>query len=241
MELIISLTLLAILCTAVISAYLFMGRNLERLMNTQRQGVSSRRALQQFVTDVSAAITFTSATTSNLTFTVPISGTLANCATTNGSTTVTCTSTAILSAGLTISGTGIPTGATVSSVTNGTAFVLSAGATATNAALTLSVFGKTGTVTYLYNSGSTPATFTRTDVNSVTTTLLTGINTAAASPTNGFAFYDENGNSVTGTSSYVKSIEFAFTTTSGNSAIGTQSSYVTVSPRVTLRNKPMLK
>jgi hypothetical protein len=143
---------------------------------------------------------------------------------------------------MTISGTGIPASATVSSVTNGTTFVMStAGVSPGGAGLSLAVAGGGATVTYLYNSGSSPATLTRTDGSGTTTTLLTNINTAAATPTNGFAFYDENGNSVSANSTYVKSIEFAFTTTSGTSSIGTQATYVVVSPRVTLRNKPVIK
>ena len=236
MEVVISMALLAILCTAVISAYLFMGRNLERLMNSQKQGVSSRRALQQFTADVGSAIAITSATSSLLTFATPSSLVLANCSTTNGSATVTCTSTTGLNAGMSITGTGIPLSATVSSVTNSTTLVLSAVATATNSGLSL----YSPVITYAYNSGSSPATFTRT-AGGVTTTLLTGINTSATSPTNGFAYYDENGNTVAGTSTYLKMIEFAFTTTSGNSTIGTQSNYVTVSPRVMLRNKALLQ
>lgn len=240
MEIMISMTLLAILCTAVISAYLFMGRNLERMMFAQQLGVESRRALQQFNSDVGSAITFTSATTTNLTFTTPVSGTLTNCSTTSASTTVTCASTSLLSAGMGISGTGIPTSATVSSITNSTTFVLSAAATATNTGQSLYASGGTTTVTYLFNSGSTPATLTRT-AGGVTTTMLASIDLTATSPTNGFAFYDENGNSVSGTSSYVKMVEFAFTTKAGKGTSGTKSKYVVVSPRVMLRNKPLLQ
>lgn len=58
-------------------------------------------------------------------------------ATTNSSTTVTVASTANLFAGMSITGTGIPGATTISSVTNATTFVLSAAATATNTAVTL--------------------------------------------------------------------------------------------------------
>ena len=75
----------------------------------------------------------------------------------------------------------------------------------------------------------------------MTTTLLASIDTTATTPTNGFAFYDENGNTVAGTSSFVKMVEFAFTTKAGSTIAGTQSKYVVVSPRVLLRNKPLLQ
>ena len=67
--------------------------------------------------------------------------TLTNCTTTNGSTTVTCASTAQLSAAVAITGTNIPTGAKVSSVTNSTTFVLSQAATGSSSSLTLTCQG----------------------------------------------------------------------------------------------------
>ena len=74
MELMIVMTLLAVISLGVISAYLFMGRNLERLAKTQEQDVAARRLLRQFTQDVGAANGFTSITSSNLTFTVPTAG-----------------------------------------------------------------------------------------------------------------------------------------------------------------------
>ena len=56
--------------------------------------------------------------------------------TTSGSTTVTMNSTTALVTGCSISGTGIPAGATVASITNATSFELSAAATATNSNIT---------------------------------------------------------------------------------------------------------
>ena len=61
----------------------------------------------------------------------------ATCDTTNTDATVTMDSTAKLAIGMGVSGTGIPTGATVSSITNATTFELSANATATNTDTTL--------------------------------------------------------------------------------------------------------
>ncbi len=62
---------------------------------------------------------------------------LTKCATTTGSTKVTCLSTANLVQGMTITGTNIPPGTTLASVTNSTSLVLSANATATGTGLSL--------------------------------------------------------------------------------------------------------
>jgi len=59
------------------------------------------------------------------------------CDTTDTNTTVTCDDTSQFSAGTTVSGSGIPAGATVASVTNSTSFVLSAAADATATDVTL--------------------------------------------------------------------------------------------------------
>ncbi len=71
--------------------------------------------------------------------TVPI--TLANCSTTAGSATVTCLSTASIWPNMSVTGPNLPAGAKVSSITNGTTFVLTANATATGSALTLTGAG----------------------------------------------------------------------------------------------------
>jgi hypothetical protein len=70
--------------------------------------------------------------------------TLTGCATTNNSETVTCASTAGLLQGMLVTGTGIPSQATVVSVTNGTTFVIGAPATATNTGLTVKAAGQSG-------------------------------------------------------------------------------------------------
>jgi len=56
---------------------------------------------------------------------------------TSSSTNVTVSSTATLAAGYTVTGTGIPEGTTIASITNGTTYVLSAAATATNGSAAL--------------------------------------------------------------------------------------------------------
>lgn len=66
--------------------------------------------------------------------------TVENCTTTNTSTTVSCDSTTPLRVGFPISGTGIPAGATVSSITDSSHFVLSSAATATGTVTLTSSF-----------------------------------------------------------------------------------------------------
>lgn len=62
---------------------------------------------------------------------------------TNGSPNVTVAgNTTGLAVGMSVTGTGIPVGATIASITSGSVFVLSANATATNAAVTLSFSGR---------------------------------------------------------------------------------------------------
>lgn len=68
--------------------------------------------------------------------------------TTSGSTTITCASTATMFPGQQISGTGIPTGTVVASITNGTTAVLTQAATATGSALTFTL-----------NNGQVPTTY----------------------------------------------------------------------------------
>lgn len=66
------------------------------------------------------------------------------CNTTNTSTTVTVQDSSVMTVGMSVFGTGIPTSATISSITNATTIVLSAAATATNTGISLR-FGGYGT------------------------------------------------------------------------------------------------
>ena len=61
---------------------------------------------------------------------------LTNCSTTAGSKNVTCANTLGMVTGTTVSGTNIPVGTTISSIPNGTTFVMSANATASGSSLT---------------------------------------------------------------------------------------------------------
>ncbi len=90
-ELLVATSLAAILATAVLAAYLFLGRNLTRLVNLQEQEVESRRFLRYFTTEVSAAIALSTATSTTLTFTMPTGSgnTTVSYAYTSGNATVT--------------------------------------------------------------------------------------------------------------------------------------------------------
>ena len=70
-EVMVATSLLAIVLAGVLTAYLFVGRNLTRLVNLQHQEVESRRTLRTFTQDLSAAIQLSTATVSALTLTKP--------------------------------------------------------------------------------------------------------------------------------------------------------------------------
>src|SRR3954471_7328930 len=73
MEVMIATTLFGIVLVAVLAAYLFIGRNLTRLVNLQHQEVESRRTLRTFTQDLSAAIQLTTSTSTSVAFTKPVS------------------------------------------------------------------------------------------------------------------------------------------------------------------------
>jgi len=236
-ELMVGLSLAAIVFAGILSAYLFLGRNLTRMANMQQQMVTNRRVLQVFTRDLSSAIALTNPTSTNLPLTVPTVRTLTNCATTSGSATVTCTTTAGLVTGMALSGVGIPSTATVSSITNGTTLVMSLNATASNTGLTVSAVGTPAAVTYTYTAGSGgTGTFVRTD-SAGTTTLLNKLTAFT------FNFYNSQGTACSASSPLsIKFVEFAYTSaTEGQALSGTRATFATVSPRVILRNKPGLQ
>ncbi len=73
-EILVATSLSAIVFAGILAAYLFVGRSLTRLVNFQQQEVESRRALRLVSEDVSAAISLSTATTSQLVMTRRISG-----------------------------------------------------------------------------------------------------------------------------------------------------------------------
>jgi prepilin-type N-terminal cleavage/methylation domain-containing protein len=56
-ELIVSVTLSAMIFAAILGGFTFLGRNLTRLVNTRDQDAKSRRAFYQFGQDITAATT----------------------------------------------------------------------------------------------------------------------------------------------------------------------------------------
>lgn len=170
-ELLVATSVAAIVLAGVLSAYLFLGRNLTRLMNTQQQDVQSRRALRNFTSDLSAAIQLSTATSSQLVLTKPKAG---------GTTTV--------------------------------SYVYAAPSPATAANGTLK----------------------RTD-NGVERTVLSSLTAFA------LTYYNEAGTAITPNAQSVKAVEFSYASAAGVASAGTQSAYTTVSPRVVLRNKPVLQ
>ena len=70
----VATSLLAVVLAGVLAAYLFVGRNLTRLVNVQHQEVESRRTLRTFTQDLSSAIQLSTATTTVLTLTKPAAG-----------------------------------------------------------------------------------------------------------------------------------------------------------------------
>lgn len=70
-EIMVALSLSLMVFAGIFSAYLFVGRNFTRIVNVQNQEAGSRRTLQRFTQDLSAAIQLTSATPTKVAFTRP--------------------------------------------------------------------------------------------------------------------------------------------------------------------------
>jgi hypothetical protein len=73
-ELLVATSISAFVFAGILAAYLFVGRNLTRLVNFQHQEVESRRTLRQMTEDVGAAINLTTATATQLALTKQASG-----------------------------------------------------------------------------------------------------------------------------------------------------------------------
>ena len=168
-ELMVALSLAIIVIAGILAAYLFLGRNLTRLVNMQQQEAKSRRALQYFTRDMSSAIQLTTSTDSQIVLTMPTSG-------------------------------------------------------------------SNTSVTYTYTAGADgTGTFTRTDTSG-TTTMLTDLTAFD------FDYYNESGSAIaSSTPQSVKAVEFTFTSAVGTTLNGTRVTYASVSPRIVLRNKPLLE
>lgn len=76
-EIMVATTLLGVVFAGVLAAYVFLGRNLTRLVNLQQQEVESRRTLRTFTQDLSAAIDLSTATSASVVFRKPVSSGIA--------------------------------------------------------------------------------------------------------------------------------------------------------------------
>jgi hypothetical protein len=161
----VAASLSAIVFAGILSAFLFMGRSLTRLINLQTQEVASRRAVRLFTQDVSAAIQLTTCVATQVTMTKPAAS---------------------------------------------------------------------GTTTVSYGFDAATGVFVRTE-GSDAQTILRGLTALA------ITYYNEGGAVITGSPQSVKAVEFSFTTATGSEASGTKVNYRMVSPRVILRNKPLLE
>jgi prepilin-type N-terminal cleavage/methylation domain-containing protein len=68
-ELMVAVSAMTIVFAGIFAAYLFVGRNLTRLVNFQQQEVQSRRALREFTQDLSGAVNLTTATSTQIALT----------------------------------------------------------------------------------------------------------------------------------------------------------------------------
>ncbi len=171
----VSLSVSAIVLGGVLAAYVFLGRNLARMVNLQHQQVQSRRTLVMFTKDLSTASALTTATTSQLALSKPVSG-------------------------------------------------------------------GTGTVNYTYTapnpSTAANGTLVRAETlpsGTTTLTILSGLTSFT------FNYYNGGGTAVTSSPQSVKSVELSFSSAAGDSNSATLTTFSSVSPRVVLRNKPVLQ
>jgi hypothetical protein len=74
MELVISMTLSAIVFAAILSGFTFLGRNLTRLVNRQDQETKSRHAFYIFSKDISVATQVAAGSNTTLSLKLPVLG-----------------------------------------------------------------------------------------------------------------------------------------------------------------------
>jgi prepilin-type N-terminal cleavage/methylation domain-containing protein len=170
-ELMVSLSISAVVIGGVLSAYIFLGRNLGRMVNVQHQMMQSRRTLEMFKKDVGQASALTTATAAQVVLTKPVS--------------------------------------------SGTA-----------------------TVTYSYDSAAGKLDRTEVVAPATSGTPLTIVSGLTAFT---FSYYNSGGTAVTSSAQSVKSVEFAYTSTNGSANGSTLTTFNSVSPRIVLRNKPILQ
>lgn len=268
-ELLLAVTLSGILFTAILSAYLFLGRSLTRLMNLQQQEVQSRRTLRQFTDDASATIALTTASSSQ----VDLERLISSLVTANNNSFASDTgwwtknNVNIANGVATASGNGSLS--RTSLLTVGKRYRVSCTVTSNPGNITLND-GVTNWVTWTgtgeksFDAVATganlvlnlPAGAVIDNVSAIefmtisyayangalTRTDASGTTTLASGVTDlAFTYYTENGSAVTSSRHSVKSVELFVSTAVGNLNSGTLARYTTVSPRIVLRNKATLQ
>lgn len=269
-ELVVSIALSAVVFAAILSGFTFLGRNLTRLVNSQEQDARSRRAVYVFSQDISGAIQIVEASSSKIAVVLPAippagvragridsfaGGTFTSAGA--GWTTNLVSSTAPWWVRIT---SGRSNGRLMKISAN-TATALSVTefdpVTLTEKPVDLATLGLVAgtdtfelanaiSYTYVPPTPENPATGKLVRLDGVKSSdLFTNLSTLT------FTYYNQAGTLLTlatgeadltksGIQS-VKEIELSFATAVGNVAGGTQSAFTGKSPRLALRNRPLLQ
>jgi prepilin-type N-terminal cleavage/methylation domain-containing protein len=168
-ELLVGVSISAIVIGGVLAAYTFLGRNLGRLVNLEHQQLQSRRALKYFTQDLSTASSITTATVSSIVMTKPLAS-------------------------------------------------------------------STATITYVYDSGTLTRYYLIPPATVATPTIMLQNLTSFS-----FKYYNSSGTEVTSSPQSVKTAEFIYASAEGSNNGYTRTTFSSVSPRVVVRNKPLLQ
>jgi hypothetical protein len=268
-ELVVGLTLSMIIFAGILSGFIFLGRNLNRLVIAQDQDAKSRKALSIFTRDLSSAVQISEATPDKIVVVIPgtpatgirtgrvdsFSGNTLNSlgASWTGNLNdpaapwdVRFTSGRASGQQLRIAG-NTSTSLTLTDVDPATGAVKNADLAAFGLVAGADTFELLSTVTYSYvpPSGSSAGQLTRTDGIS-SAVLFTNLSNFA------FNYYNQAGALLSlattaeldlgksGLAS-VKAVELSFTSASGNAAAGTRTAFDGRSPRLVLRNRALLQ
>lgn len=269
-ELVVSIALSAVVFAGILSGFTFLGRNLTRLVNSQEQDARSRRAVYLFSQDISGAIQISEASSSKVVVVLPTNppagvrsgriDSFMGSTFTSASAGWTANLVNLTSPWLVRITSGRANGrlmkiaantATTLSVTEINPVTLSEGPvdlSSLGLVAGTDTFELANAVTYTYvpPTPENPATGKLTRVDGVKSAeLFTNLSLLT------FTYYNQAGTLLTlatgeadltksGLQS-VKEIELSFATAVGNLAGGTQSTFTGKSPRLALRNRPLLQ
>jgi type II secretory pathway pseudopilin PulG len=270
-ELVVSVALSAIIFAGILSGFTFLGRNLTRLVNSQEQDARSRRAFYVFSQDISGAIQISEATPSKIAVILPMNPPAGVRAGRIDSFTGSTFSSASAGWTSNLANPAAPWRVRITSGrSNGQLMKISAN-TATTLTFTepdpfdppnerpvnlsslglvagMDTFELANAVTYTYvpPTPENPVAGKLTRVDAIKSfDVFTNLSSLA------FTYYNQAGTPLTlatgeadlaksGIQS-VKEIELSFASAVGNSAGGTQSVFAGKSPRLVLRNRPLLQ